>query len=63
LLARVAEGPLRGHYRLDAVRAHLLERAGDSAGAREGYLAAAARTNSVPERNYLAMRASRLSGC
>jgi len=61
LLDRVQEDArLRGHYRLDAVRAHLLERAGDRDGAIRHYLAAAARTASVPERNYLATRASRL---
>jgi predicted RNA polymerase sigma factor len=55
-----ADDRLRGHYRLDAVRAHLLERAGDRDGAIRHYLAAAERTASVPERNYLATRAARL---
>ena len=52
---------VKGHYRVEAVRAHLLERAGDRQGAIDGYLAAAARTASVPERNYLATRAARLA--
>ena len=55
-----ADDRIRGHYRLDAVRAHLLERAGDRDGAIRHYLAAAERTASVPERNYLATRAARL---
>jgi RNA polymerase sigma factor (sigma-70 family) len=53
---------LAGHYRLDAVRAHLLERAGDHVAALAHYRAAASRTTSVPERNYLIDRAARLAG-
>lgn len=52
---------LAGHYRLDAVRAHLLERAGDTVAAIAHYRRAAARTASVPERNYLLVRAARLA--
>jgi predicted RNA polymerase sigma factor len=52
---------LRGHYRLDAVRAHLLEKAGESARAIHHYRAAAERTTSIPERNYLTARAARLA--
>jgi predicted RNA polymerase sigma factor len=52
---------LAGHYRLAAVRAHLLERAGDVAAAVEHYLAAAERTTSVPERDYLLTQAARLT--
>jgi predicted RNA polymerase sigma factor len=52
---------IKGHYRLDAVRGHLLERAGDRTGAIESYRAAADGTASVPERNYLLMKAARLS--
>lgn len=59
-LATLKDGPLRGHYRLDAVRGHLLERLGDRASAREAYVAAASRTASVPERDYLLIRAGRL---
>jgi predicted RNA polymerase sigma factor len=47
-------------HRLDAVRAHLLELAGDRAGAREHYRSAARRTTSLPERRYLQARAARL---
>jgi RNA polymerase sigma factor (sigma-70 family) len=59
-LAHLQNGPLRGHYRLDAVRGHLLERLGDRASARAAYVAAAGRTASLPERDYLLMRAGRL---
>lgn len=52
---------LTGHYRLDAVRAHLHEMAGDHRAAIEHYLAAAARTTSIPERNYLSTQAARLT--
>jgi predicted RNA polymerase sigma factor len=48
-------------HRLDAVRAHLLELAGDEAGARESYLRAARMTASVPEQRYLTLRATRLT--
>lgn len=51
---------IAGHYRLDAVRAHLFKMAGDSASAARHFLAAAARTTSVPERNYLSAQASAL---
>ena len=53
---------LAGHHRLDAVRAHLLEMAGDRAGARASYRLAARRTSSLPERHYLESRAARLAG-
>jgi predicted RNA polymerase sigma factor len=53
---------LAGHYRLDAVRAHLHERAGDHAAALAHYRAAASRTTSLPERDYLIGRAARLTG-
>ena len=52
---------IAGHYRLDAVRGHLLERAGDRAGALAHYRAAAEGTASLPERNYLLTRAARLA--
>ena len=51
---------ITGHYRLDAVRGHLLERLGDVDGAVAGYNAAAQRTTSMPERNYLLMKAATL---
>ena len=53
---------LAGHHRLDAVRAHLLERSGDRAAARAAYLRAARRTTSHPEQRYLEARAARLAG-
>lgn len=51
---------LRGNHRLDAVRAHLLERAGDKDKAVKLYQAAAAKTSSIPEKNYLMLKAARL---
>jgi len=47
-------------HRLEAVRAHLLEQAGDAAAARRSYLRAAAMTASLPEQRYLVLRAARL---
>jgi RNA polymerase sigma factor (sigma-70 family) len=52
---------LAGHHRLDAVRAHLLEMAGDHETASRHYRIAAGRTTSIPERNYLMSQAARLS--
>jgi RNA polymerase sigma factor (sigma-70 family) len=51
---------LAGHHRLAAVRAHLLERAGDPQAAAAQYAAAAARTTSLPEQHYLARQVARL---
>jgi len=51
---------LAGHYRLDAVRAHLLEMAGDTKAALAHYRAAASRTTNLPEQRYLATQAARL---
>jgi hypothetical protein len=42
------------------VRAHLLEMAGDHESAVAHYRAAAGRTASIPERDYLLMKAARL---
>ena len=53
---------IRGHYRLDAVRAHLLETAGNRVSAVEHYRRAAGRTLSIPERDYLIAQAARLAG-
>jgi len=50
-----------GHYRLDAVRAHLLEMDGDRARAIAHYRSAAERTTSIPERDYLTIKAARLA--
>jgi RNA polymerase sigma factor (sigma-70 family) len=57
-----ADGRLAGHHRVDAVRAHLLEMAGDHEAAVTHYRAAAGRTTSIPERNYLMTQAARLRG-
>jgi RNA polymerase sigma factor (sigma-70 family) len=56
-----ADGRLSGHHRLAAVRAHLLEMAGDYQAAIAHYRIAAGRTTSLPERNYLMTQAARLS--
>jgi RNA polymerase sigma factor (sigma-70 family) len=56
-----SDARLAGHHRLDAVRAHLLEMAGDLASAIKHYRMAAVRTTSMPERNYLVTQAARLS--
>jgi RNA polymerase sigma factor (sigma-70 family) len=50
------------HHRLEAVRAHLLEQAGDLEAARESYLRAVTLTASLPEQRYLTHRAARLRG-
>jgi RNA polymerase sigma factor (sigma-70 family) len=50
-----------GSHRLDAVRAHLLERAGDIQRAIACYGRAASRTTSIPERDYLVRKAARLA--
>ncbi|MGH9707770.1 MAG: RNA polymerase sigma factor, partial [Candidatus Acidiferrales bacterium] len=52
---------LAQHHRLDAVRAHLFEMAGDRASAVTHYRRAAERATSLPERNYLMMQAARLN--
>ena len=51
---------IAGHHRIYAVRAHLLERAGDLTAARGAYLEAARRTTSRPEQRHLEARAARL---
>jgi predicted RNA polymerase sigma factor len=56
-----ADPRIRDHYRLDAVRAHLLERAGDTERAAEHYRRAAGGTASLAERDYLLVRAARLT--
>lgn len=52
---------IAGHHRLDAVRAHLLEMAGDPQAAITHYRLAASRTTSIPEQNYLITQAARLA--
>lgn len=51
---------LAGHHRLEAVRAHMLELAGDRERAAGAYRAAARLTTSLPERRYLESRAAAL---
>jgi predicted RNA polymerase sigma factor len=51
---------MAGHHRLHAVRAHLLERAGDAGAAEAEYREAARRTTSLPEQRYLELRATAL---
>jgi len=51
---------LTGHHRVAAVRAHMLELAGDRAAAAAAYRAAARLTTSLPERRYLEARAARI---
>jgi RNA polymerase sigma factor (sigma-70 family) len=61
LLEPLQQDPrLNGSHRVDAVRAHLLERAGQHDAAVALYRTAAAKTTSLPERNYLMLRAARL---
>ena len=61
-LAEAEASPgLAGHHRVDAVRAHLLELAGDTEAARASYQLAARRTLSLAERRYLTSRAARLA--
>jgi RNA polymerase sigma factor (sigma-70 family) len=61
LLSTLDDGPLAGHHRVSAVRAHLLEMAGDRGAARAAYREAASRTTSEPERRYLQERAAALA--
>lgn len=58
--AAMRDPVLAGHYRADAVRAHLLELSGHAGEAQQYYRRAARRTLSVPERHYLESRAARL---
>ncbi|HET7247572.1 MAG TPA: DUF6596 domain-containing protein [Streptosporangiaceae bacterium] len=52
---------IAGDHRLQAVRGHLLEAAGDRAAARDCYQAAARRALSLPQQRYLQGRAARLA--
>jgi RNA polymerase sigma factor (sigma-70 family) len=54
------EKRLADHHRLHAVRAHLLEMAGEVSTAIGEYEAAAVRTTSAPEQHYLTTQAARL---
>jgi RNA polymerase sigma factor (sigma-70 family) len=62
LEALKADDRLANHHRLYAVRAHLLELAGDREGAIRDYRRAAVTTANLPERNFLLMQAARLTG-
>jgi predicted RNA polymerase sigma factor len=57
-----ADPQLARDHRLDAVRGHLFELAGDPGKAVEPYRAAARRTTSRLEQRYLTARAARLTG-
>jgi predicted RNA polymerase sigma factor len=60
-LDHACEDPaLASHYRTTAVRAHLLELAGQLEAARTAYQEAARQTQSFPERHYLTARAAAL---
>ncbi|HET6172185.1 MAG TPA: DUF6596 domain-containing protein [Gaiellales bacterium] len=56
-----ADARVVDHHRLVAVRAHLLELAGERAAARGAFREAARRTTSLPERRYLEARAAALA--
>ncbi|MCU1602944.1 MAG: polymerase sigma factor [Frankiales bacterium] len=56
---KLLEGLALDTHRLHAVRAHLLDEAGDLQAAREAYATAASMTASVRERDYLTTRAAR----
>jgi predicted RNA polymerase sigma factor len=60
LAALAADKRMARHHRLLAARAHLLELAGDAGAAADGYLEAARRATSLPERRHLALQAARL---
>jgi predicted RNA polymerase sigma factor len=59
-LLDTVEEQLAGHYRLDVVRAHLLEMAGETTAALQHYRAAADRTTNLPARQHLLKQAARL---
>lgn len=59
LEAAKAEPSLTGHYRVDAVKAHLLDLSGEHEAARRHYERAAIHTLSLPEQRYLKSRAAR----
>ena len=60
LSALEADPHLERSHRLAAVRAHLLEMAGDTTAAVAHYEAAAARATNIAERDYLLTQAARL---
>ncbi|MFF3442427.1 hypothetical protein [Streptosporangium sp. NPDC002721] len=56
-----ADERIAGDHRLHAVRAHLLEMAGDHVAARDSYREAARRATGLPQQRYLHVRAARLT--
>ncbi|WP_343963470.1 RNA polymerase sigma factor [Kribbella koreensis] len=60
-LLRPLDVKLDGHYRLDAVRGHLYEMLGEYETAATHFTAAARRTTSTPEQNYLTTKAAQVS--
>jgi RNA polymerase sigma factor (sigma-70 family) len=62
LTALDSDPRIAGHYRLDAVRAHLFQKMGDRESAIKHYRIAAEKTTSIPERNYLMTQAALLAG-
>jgi RNA polymerase sigma factor (sigma-70 family) len=52
---------IKDHFRLAAVRAHLLERSGDFSAALRYYAEAAEKTASIPERDYLLLKIAAIS--
>jgi len=56
-----ADARLTERHRLEAVRAHLLEMAGERNAAIVHYRMAASRATSIPEQNYLMLQAARLN--
>ena len=58
LTTLAADKRIANHHRLHAVRAHLLEMAGEGVAAAEAYRIAASHTASVPEQRYLTLKAA-----
>jgi RNA polymerase sigma factor (sigma-70 family) len=61
LSALAGDRRMADNHRMQVVRAHLLDMAGDRAAARAGFQQAARRTTSLPEQRYLQSQAARLS--
>ena len=62
VVRELEQGVLAGNHRVLAVRAHLLEKAGDRAAASEAFGQAARLAGSVPEQRFLMLRAKRCAG-
>jgi predicted RNA polymerase sigma factor len=60
LATLIVDDRVNGAHRVDSVRAHLFEMAGDHRAAHAAYQHAARRTTSVPERRHLLTRAAHL---